>query len=199
MILDIAEYLGIVAFSISGYYIGRRADLDLLGIYIVSFLTALGGGITRDIIVGRAPIAMTDSIPAILTISTTTLLIFLKSQREGKLLDKITFVAIDAIGMSSFAISGAIVAIEYSLNLVGVLVLAFLTAVGGGVLRDMLINQIPYLLKGGLYGIIAITIGVIIYLLNIFDLLNNISISTLFILSVILRLYAYRSDWHLPR
>jgi len=199
MILDIAEYLGIVAFSISGYYIGRRADLDLLGIYIVSFLTALGGGIIRDVMVGRAPVTMTDSIPAILAISTTTLLLFLKSQREGALLDKLTFVAIDAIGMSSFAISGAMVAIEYKFNIIGVVVMAFLTAVGGGVLRDMLINQIPYLLKGGFYGIIAISIGIVIYTLNILDMLNTVSISILFSVSTVLRLYAYRSDWHLPR
>jgi len=199
MILDIAEYLGIVAFSISGFYIGRRADLDLLGIYIVSFLTALGGGIVRDVMVGRAPVTMTDSIPAILAISTTTLLLFLKSQREGRLLDKLTFVAIDAIGMSSFAISGAMVAIEYQFNIVGVVVMAFLTAVGGGVLRDMLINQIPYLLKGGFYGIIAIFIGIAIYTLNILDMLNTVSISILFSVSTLLRLYAYRSDWHLPR
>jgi len=199
MILDIAEYLGIIAFSISGYYIGKRANLDLLGIYIVSFLTALGGGIIRDVMVGRAPVTMTDSIPALLAISTTTLLMFLKSQREGRLLDKLTFVAIDAIGMSSFAISGAMVAIEYQFNLVGVVVMAFLTAVGGGVLRDMLINQIPYLLKGGFYGIIAISIGMVIYTLNILDILNTVSISILFSISALLRLYAYKRDWHLPR
>jgi len=197
--IDIAEYIGIIAFSVSGFYIGRRADLDILGIYIVSFLTALGGGISRDIIIGRPPISMTQTAPVLIVIFITTLLIFIKRYRQSNLMDKFIFVFVDAIGMSSFAVSGAILAIQQHFNIVGVSIIAFLTAIGGGILRDILINEVPYVLKGGFYGVIALGIGAFSYILAQIDILHSIFITILFAVSIIVRMYAYKNDWHLPK
>lgn len=199
MILEIAEYLGIIAFSASGFYIGKRNNLDLLGIYIVAFLTALGGGILRDVIIGRPPISFTLPLPIFIVTTITTILIILKHYQDDSIDSKPIFVLTDAIGMVSFAISGAMVTLDTEFNLVGVASMAFVTAVGGGIFRDILINQIPYVLKGGFYGIIAIGIGISVYVLNILGLLNAVSIIVLFVSAVILRMYAYRQDWSLPR
>ena len=63
MLLQTAETLGVIAFSASGYYIARRNRLDLLGIYIAAFLTALGGGIIRDVLINRPPVSLTQALP----------------------------------------------------------------------------------------------------------------------------------------
>jgi len=198
MILESAEYLGIIAFSASGFYIGKRNGLDILGITIVSFLTALGGGVMRDIIIDRPPIAFTQTLPVLIVALIVTLLLFLRHRYHHDIDSKPLFVLIDAIGMTSFSISGALIALENGYNLQGVAIIAFVTAIGGGIFRDILINQVPYVLKGGFYGVIAIGIGMILFLLERTNMLHTASIILLFGAAVLLRMYAYLRDWHLP-
>jgi uncharacterized membrane protein YeiH len=200
MLLDVAEYLGIIAFSASGYYIGRRNELDWLGIYIAAFLTALGGGIVRDILIDRPPLSLTHSVPIYLVLGITTVLLFLNRRREHDWESKPLFVFVDAIGMSSFALSGALATLEHTaFNLAGVTAMAFTTAIGGGIARDILISRVPYVLKGGFYGIIAIGIGIAVYGLGTIDWLNTATLIALFVGGVILRMVAYRMKWHLPK
>jgi len=199
MILQIAEYLGIIAFSASGFYIGKRNKLDILGIYIVAFLTALGGGVVRDVIIARPPITFTLTLPVLMVTTITTLLLILRHYQDDSIDSKPLFVLVDAIGMVAFAISGAMVTLDTEFNLAGVVTMAFVTAVGGGIFRDILINQVPYVLKGGFYGIIAIGIGASVYILDMLGILHAVSIIALFIVAVILRMYAYRQSWSLPR
>ncbi len=198
MLLESAEYIGIAAFSASGFYIGKRNGLDLLGIYIVAFLTALGGGITRDLILGRTPISFVQTTPTLIVAIITTLLLFIRHKYHHDIDTKPQFVLIDAVGMVSFAISGAMLAVTHHFNLAGIAISAFITAIGGGVFRDILINQVPYVLKGGFYGIIAIGIGVVVYLLDIANLLNTFTIFILFTGGITLRMYAYSKKWSLP-
>ncbi len=198
MILESAEYLGIIAFSASGFYIGKRNQLDVLGIYITAFLTALGGGIMRDIIIDRPPISFTQNLPVLIVVLITTLLLFLRHRYHHDIDSKPLFVFIDAVGMASFAISGALLALENGYNLQGIAIIAFVTAIGGGIFRDILINQIPYVLKGGFYGVIAIGVGGVVYILDIFSILNALSLFILFFITVTLRMIAYYRKWHLP-
>ena len=198
MILESAEYLGIIAFSASGFYIGKRNQLDILGITIVAFLTALGGGVMRDIIIDRPPIAFTQTLPVLLVAVMVTLLLFVRHRYHHDIDSKPLFVLIDAVGMASFSISGALLAIENGYNLQGVAIIAFVTAIGGGIFRDILINQIPYVLKGGFYGIISLGLGLTMYLLDTMTMLNVISISVIFIIAILLRMYAYKNTWSLP-
>jgi len=199
MLLEGAEYIGIAAFSASGFYIGKRNNLDFLGIYIVSFLTALGGGLMRDIMLQRRPVSFCETSPALIIVIVVTLLLLSHKYYHHDIDSKPQFVMIDAIGMVSFAISGAMLALQYHLNLAGVVISAFVTAVGGGIFRDMLINQVPYVLKGGFYGIIAIGIGMVIYLLGMVDMLNTLTIFIVFFAGLTMRMRAYRGDWHLPK
>jgi len=198
MILENAEYLGIIAFSASGFYIGKRNQLDMLGIYIVAFLTALGGGVMRDIILDRPPISFTQTLPVLIVVVITTLLLFLRHRYHHDIDSKPLFVLIDAVGMAAFAISGALLAIENGYNLQGVAIIAFVTAIGGGIFRDILINQVPYVLKGGFYGIIALGAGLTLYLLDQVALLNTLSLVILFFLTIVFRMLAYYRAWHLP-
>lgn len=89
-------------------------------------------------------------------------------------------------------------AVEHNFAMSGVIMLAFITAIGGGVFRDMLLNVVPYVLIGGFYGAVSIVVGVAIYILNFYGLLSIISLSVLFVFSMILRLVAFKRSWKLP-
>jgi len=198
MILEFAEYIGIAAFTLSGFYIAVRNNLDILGIFIVSFLTALGGGIMRDTIVGIAPTSLTTIYPMLLVFIIVNLLILLKFHKKQAYDRKPIFVIADSFGLSSFSISGALIAVNNNFEISGIIILAFITAVGGGILRDVLLNEVPYILKGGFYAMVSIIIGICMYILHIIHQLNFLTISILFFLCVILRIIAFYKDWELP-
>ncbi len=197
MLFEIAEFIGIVSFSISGFYIAVRNNLDLLGIFISAFLTALGGGIIRDTIVGVPPISLVTLSPMIMVLFMIILLILLKSHEKDDHDRKPLFVFIDSIGLISFSIAGAIVAIEHNFALSGIIILSFITALGGGIFRDILINSVPYVLKGGFYGIISIIIGILVYIFNAFELLGVSSLVGLFVFGISLRWIAFKQNWKL--
>jgi len=195
---EIAEYIGIVAFSMSGFFVAVRNKLDLLGVLVATFLTALGGGILRDIAVNKTPFTFEHNYPALIVLSVLILLIIFKFQKRNSIENKYFFILSDSIGLISFSITGAIIAIENHLNLTGVLALAFITAVGGGIARDIIINEVPFVLKTGFYGTISLLIGLSIYALNKFEAISIYSISTIFLLAIILRLVAYYKKWSIP-
>ncbi len=195
---EIAEYVGIVAFAMSGFFIATRNKLDFLGVLISVFLTALGGGILRDVTVDKIPYTFTHTSPALIIVSVMILLVIFRFNKRPSIENKPLFILSDSIGLVSFSITGAMIALEASLNITGVLALSFITAVGGGIIRDVIINEIPFVLKTGFYGTIALLIGLILYLLESFGMMNIVSLSILFIAGVILRLYAYYHKWAIP-
>jgi len=195
---EIAEYIGIIAFAISGFFVAVRSKLDFLGVLISVFLTALGGGILRDIAVDKTPYTFTHNIPAIIIIIVMILLILLKFHKRDSIENKPLFIVSDSIGLISFSITGALIAIEQELNLTGVLALSFVTAVGGGIIRDVIINEIPFVFKTGFYGTIALLIGLSLYVLNILEMMYFYPIAIIFVLGVVLRVVAYYKKWSIP-
>jgi len=195
---EITEYIGIIAFAMSGFFVAVRNKLDLLGVLIATFLTALGGGILRDIAVARVPFTFSHNYPAFIVITVLLLLIIFKFHRKNSIENKPLFMLSDSIGLISFSISGALIALENNFNLTGVISMAFITAVGGGIARDVIINEVPFVLKTGFYGTISLLIGLILYLLNIFNLISFLSITLLFMSSLTLRVIAYYKNWSIP-
>ena len=114
---EIAEYIGIIAFAISGFFVAVRSKLDFLGVLISVFLTALGGGILRDIAVDKTPYTFTHNIPAIIIIIVMVLLILFKFHKRNSIENRPLFIVSDSIGLISFSITGALIAIEQDLNL----------------------------------------------------------------------------------
>ena len=112
--------------------------------------------------------------------------------------NKAFFIVSDSIGLVSFSISGALIALESDFNLAGVVSMAFVTAVGGGIVRDVIINEVPFVLKTGFYGTIALMIGIILYFLDFYNLISIYTITSLFFLSLVLRFIAYRRGWSIP-
>ena len=195
---ELTEYIGIIAFSISGFFVAIRNKLDLLGILISTFLTALGGGIIRDVSVDRIPFTFTHNYPAGIVLSIMIIMILFRFHKRNSIENRLYFILSDSIGLISFSISGAIIAIEANLNLTGVLVISFVTAVGGGIVRDVIINEVPFIFKTGFYGTVALVMAIGIYLLNIYELKSPIFVLILFIIGVMLRVVAYYKKWSIP-
>lgn len=198
-ILLIADIVGTIAFALSGLFIASRNNLDILGLFIVSFLTALGGGVMRDIILDRVPYSFSNSTPALMVVAIITIGLMLKLHKKSEIENHFLFILFDTLGLVSFAITGALLALSIHLELVGVIFVALITAVGGGVLRDMLLNKVPLLLKSDFYGSVALLVGAMLYLLNEFNAMSNLAILMVFAFGITIRFIAYYRDWHLPK
>jgi len=197
--LEIAEFVGTLSFALSGYFVAVKERLDFLGIFISSFLTALGGGIVRDVIVGKRPLSFIDSTFPTIVLAVIIFATLFKLHKNSSLQNRSYFIISDTLGLVSFAISGALVAIDAKFSIFGLFLLALTTAVGGGVLRDILINRVPLFLKSDFYGSVAIIVAILVYLANILNLTNPFWIVAIFIFGVALRLIAYYQKWQLPK
>ena len=195
---EVAEYIGIIAFSMSGFFVAARNKLDFLGVLISVFLTAFGGGILRDVTVGKTPYAFTHDIPVLLMVAVTVLLVIFRFHKKQSIENKPLFILSDSIGLVSFSITGALIALEQDLNLTGVLALSFVTAVGGGIIRDVIINEIPFVLKTGFYGTIALLIGLVLYVLERYEMVDIYTLSFVFLFGILLRVVAYYKKWYIP-
>ena len=197
--LEIADIIGIICFALSGFLMAVHHKLDILGVFIASFLTALGGGMIRDALADRTPYVFTTNLPVILVVGTVLISLLFKLHKIDDLEGKTAFIISDAVGLVSFSITGSIVAIQNELNFLGALILAFLTAVGGGTIRDILINRVPSILVSEFYATVALIIASIMFILEEFNLINVPSIMIVFAFGVALRLLAYYKNWHLPK
>ncbi len=197
-ILHIADLIGIASFALSGFLIAVRKELDLLGVILFAFLTALGGGIIRDVIIGKIPLSLKDSTPSIVVITVIIVALVSNISKKERIERKKVFILSDALGLVSFSITGAMIGIENELNFFGVVILSLSTAIGGGVIRDILINEVPLILTTGFYATISVIVSISLYLSSICHCLNDMLIIIIFISTLSLRLIACYKDWHIP-
>jgi len=195
----LTDILGIIAFSLSGFLVGIRNRLDLLGIVISASLTALGGGILRDVLLHRTPFAFSEYYPAVTLMITILIAFSFQAFRSDKIEHKWLFVISDTVGLIAFSITGALLAIDAHYNIFGIIILSFLTAVGGGVTRDIMINKVPSVLVSDFYGSIALIVAILLAILHYTAILNLYTISLVGLVSIFIRLIAYKKQWHLPK
>lgn len=196
---EIIHIIGTAAFALSGYLVGVRKRLDMLGVLILALLTAVGGGIMRDAIIGHIPLVFTQNT-AWVVIGITLLLAWLfKLQKSRKRELAAVFVWADSLGLVAFTITGAQLGLSLDLNIFGVVMLGFITAVGGGIVRDMLVNDIPMILRKDFYGTVAVIISLAMYFLNMLGWINPLVLNVLLVAGYALRLWAHRVAWTLPR
>lgn len=195
---------GTIAFAISGSFKGIRHNLDLLGIMVLGFVTALGGGVIRDALLHQTPVAFIDLMPSLYA-AIGCLIAMLSSKLSMKIVSPLTrpeskaFLVIDAIGLASFTVLGARMGVDAGLNLFGIVLLAAITGVGGGVLRDMLVMEVPLVLKADFYATATI-IGGAVYALLYWLWWNDPAISIVaFGVTLLLRLLAIWRHWQLPK
>lgn len=144
-IIGILDRVGIVAFALSGIEVGLRRKLDVFGLLVMGVVTATGGGLMRDVVLGRLPLVIDDPDYFLWAVgaSLAGILLVWRQRRVPRLLLAIA----DAGGLGAFAAAGALAAIRADLALPAVILLAMLTATGGGVVRDLLADRVPLVLR----------------------------------------------------
>lgn len=198
-IITLSNLIGSIAFALSGFLAGVRKHLDAMGIFIVSMLTANGGGALRDVLINRVPLVLQDSTPFLLSVAVIFAGWLFGLHRRADLEQHRIFVLCDAIGLVAFAVTGTMAGLAVGLPVFGVTVLAFLTAAGGGMLRDVLIGDVPSILKSDFYGTVAILIALVMCALDRFGMLDNVAIVIVAATALCLRMLAYFRGWQLPR
>jgi uncharacterized membrane protein YeiH len=159
------DLLGVFAFGLSGGLVGVRKRLDLFGVLVLAGATALGGGILRDLLIGAIPpVGISDwrLVAAALTAGLVTFVYHPGVERLARLVK-----VLDAVGLAVFAVGGALIALAMpGIPPLAAIIVGTLTAVGGGVLRDVLAGQVPEVLRRELYALPALlgaTIVVVAY------------------------------------
>lgn len=202
MWLTAFDMIGTVAFAYSGFVAGARRQLDLLGLVIVAFLTASAGGALSQVLLGEVPHILTNRRATTLIFATVIAGLVLHWTGIRRVDRRWTFVTADAIGLAAFALIGGSLALEHGLGIFGVTLLAFLTATGGGLLRDSLIGDVPVVLRSGFYGIIAVFVGLALFacdrLAGTSAWVADLAQVVIFAAAVVVRLIAHARGWSLP-
>lgn len=192
--LDLA---GTFAFAVSGAVAARRAGLDLFGILALAFITACGGGIARDLLIGALPPASLAN-PTVLGVSLLGGLASVIAYRWVERLD--TPVRLfDAIGLGIFAVYGAHKALLYGHNAQVAILVGTLTAVGGGMARDMLLARVSIVLEKELYATLAMGAAALAVLSDRLGWGPLIGTWLPVLACIVLRYLSLRHHWHLPR
>ncbi|PIG93386.1 trimeric intracellular cation channel family protein [Gloeocapsopsis sp. IPPAS B-1203] len=162
MILYLLDLLGVAVFAVSGALAAGRKSLDLLGVAAIAIVTAIGGGTLRDVLLDNPVFWIQDSIYLVVILFSAALTLIYTRFRQPPA--KALLIA-DALGLSFFAISGAQGVEQADLSRIIVVLMGTITGVVGGVLRDVLLAEIPLILRrGNLYATAAIA-GIIVYLI----------------------------------
>ncbi len=161
LLIGLFNYIGIIAFAFSGAFKAYEKNLDLLGGIVLGSSVALAGGIIRDVLVGTFPPVNITYLPYPATAVIASLVAYLFYPCISRYQDALMYA--DAVGLGTFAALGANVAVEHHLNVLGVMLLAAVTAAGGGVVRDVLANEVPVIFRQDIYATLA-ALGGLLYL-----------------------------------
>ena len=202
----ILELVGVAAFAISGAMVALEKRADAFGIMLLGVITALGGGIIRDLLLGNTPPVMFTSYTYVLVAAAAALAVFLAAyaHRESyrKNMDKIDSVnnVFDAVGLAVFTVSGMNMAIAQTGmgNPFLVIVLGVVTGVGGGVLRDTMLGVMAKLLRKRIYALASLAGGVVYYLLLLTGAGEMLSAFAGMLVIFALRVLATVYKWNLP-
>jgi Predicted membrane protein len=200
-IVEVLNYIGIIAFAVSGALKAGEKDMDLLGFVVLGFSTALAGGIMRDVLLGRLPPVNITHLPYPLTAILASLATFFLYPHVRKYRDIVLYP--DAVGLGAFAAIGADVTYTHCSIYAGdgcwltVVMLSALTAAGGGVVRDILATEIPAVLRREIYASAAAA-GGLIYLFTL-PLGRDVAMMCTIFLVTTIRLISLSRGWELPR
>ncbi|MGW1680714.1 trimeric intracellular cation channel family protein [Saccharopolyspora sp. NPDC002376] len=198
LVQEVLDLIGIFAFALSGALLAVRKRFDVVGIVVLAEVTALGGGVFRDLVIGAVPpVAFTDlayfSTPLIAAV-----VVFFWHPRLARIRRFVLF--FDAIGLGVFCVAGSVKALNYGMHPLASIALGAATAIGGGVIRDVLAGEIPALLhpESEIYAVPALLGSAIVALLAVTGTLTPITSAIAALLAVVARLLALRFGWRAP-
>ena len=195
-VFTLIDILGTAAFSISGVFAAMQKKLDIFGIFIIAFITAIGGGTIRDVLIGDFPVSWMRShnYPIVIFISATIAILFYNLIKNyGNILS-----VFDSIGIGFFTVLGIHKGIAFHFPAGLCIALGTITACFGGLIRDITLNQIPHIFHKEIYATACIFGGILYFMLLKTGLpavaLDIICISII----VLVRLLAVKYNWSLP-
>jgi uncharacterized membrane protein YeiH len=193
---ELLDVTGTLVFAISGALTAIYKKLDLFGVYCIAFVTALGGGTVRDVMIGRTPVGWMLDIDYIYIITLGFILSIIFNRYLERL--RISMLLFDTIGLGVFTLIGLEKGIEYGLSPVVCVILGTLTATFGGVIRDILCNEIPVLFRKEIYATLCIAGGILFFLLQELQVQGEVISLTVAIFIITFRLIAFKYNWSLP-
>ena len=206
-ILFVLEIIGTIAFAVSGALVAVKSKFDVFGVIVIGCVTAVGGGIMRDILIGSTPPAIFEKWYIVLIAALAALTVFIFAYAKRKKFDEIRGKieqinnVFDAVGLAAFVVTGTELAFTKGVsdNAFLSVTLGVLTGVGGGVLRDIFTETSPYIFKKHIYAVAAILGAVLYYAVRLFvsETILPSGLALVFIITV--RLLATKYHWGLPK
>lgn len=202
------ELIGTAAFAVSGAVVAIKKETDIFGVVFIAITTAVGGGIFRDLIIGISPPVAFVHYEYVFVAAVTGLGIFLfayfrrdmNHHQHWEAIDRVNNI-FDALGLGAFTVIGMNRAILSGLgdNVFLVVFLGMITGIGGGILRDTLVRDIPFVLTQRVYAVASLLGGICYYIMHILEI--NTVVSALVGIAVIftIRMASAKFRWHLPR
>lgn len=191
-LLYICDLIGTFAFAVYGAYIGFRKEFDIFGVSVCAFLCALGGGTIREILLNNPPVYFHNY--TYLYVVCFGIAFCTYTYKHFHRINRFMLI-LDAIGLATFAFIGATRGANAHIGPVGIIMFAPLTAVGGGILKDVVVHEIPSSFKGEIYATPTILLG-IIYLIFQYDMRNPLYAFLLIVLTFSIRVFAIQYHIH---
>lgn len=193
--LYLLDLLGTVVFAMTGSLVARRKQLDIFGVVVIAFVTAVGGGTLRDMILGNTPVFWVTNPTYIIAVLVGVLLTIVLVR--FKLMPNRPLLIADACGLALFTVIGTQVALNLSMHWSIAIVMGVMSSVAGGMIRDVLSDDIPLVLRREIYATASL-IGSIAYLVIVYMGFPTIAIAVSMTLTLVLRLTAIWRGWSLP-
>lgn len=197
MLLTVIFYVGITVEAMTAALAAGRRNMDWFGVCLIASVTALGGGTTRDILLDHYPLTWVQN-PYLLLIVCSAALFTIAIARVAHRL-RWPFLLLDALGLVAFTIIGCNVALEAGHHPIIVIVAGMLTGITGGILRDVLCNDIPLVFSGELYATISIVTGTLYFVGRMADLPSDLVILIAILVGFPLRVAALVFRWEMPK
>lgn len=195
--LFIIDILGTFSFAVSGAFLAMQKKLDPFGVLVISFVTAIGGGTLRDIMIGNLPVSWlrNEITPAVIIFSAIAAMFF------GRYLKQFTttLFLFDALGLGLFTMTGIELALARDFSTGVCIALGTITACFGGVLRDVLLNEVPLLFRKEIYAMACIAGGLVYFLLKKVNLDADVMRVLCILLIFTIRVLAFRYKLYLPQ
>lgn len=163
-LFNVLDLLGTIAFAISGALAAMNRRLDLFGVFIIAFVTAIGGGTVRDMLIGNTPVMWMENIVYIYVIGVATIFAIIFRNKINYL--KTSLFLFDTIGLGVFTITGVETGIQHGLDPIISIALGAMTGTFGGVIRDILVNDIPVIFHKEIYATASIFGGLVFIILH---------------------------------
>lgn len=192
---QIIEFLGTFAFAISGIRHAAAKNFDLFGGYVCGFAVAIGGGTIRDLMLGATPFWMTNTMYVLCTAA--ALLFVILFGRLMRRLDNAWF-AFDTLGLALFTIAGLQKTITFGYPFWVAIIMGCITGAAGGVIRDVLLNNVPVIFKRDIYAMASVAGGLLYWFMSYFAIPLPVIVITVFLFICLIRFLAVRYHISLP-